>query len=107
MPVPAARGPRHTLCFPCRTAIDRTGPPLYFSAMAKLAIIKLPDPILRKVSAPVERVDNEVRKLAADMLETMYAAPGVAWPPCRWAYRAASSCSTRPRARTNRRARSS
>ena len=45
--------------------------------MAKLAIIKLPDPILRKVSAPVERVDNEVRKLAADMLETMYAAPGV------------------------------
>jgi peptide deformylase len=45
--------------------------------MAKLAIIKLPDPILRKVSAPVERVDNEVRKLVADMLETMYAAPGV------------------------------
>jgi peptide deformylase len=45
--------------------------------MAKLAIIKLPDPILRKVSAPVERVDNELRKLADDMLETMYAAPGV------------------------------
>ena len=45
--------------------------------MAKLAIITLPDPILRKVSAPVERVDEEVRKLADDMLETMYAAPGV------------------------------
>ena len=45
--------------------------------MAKLPIIKLPDPILRKVSAPVQRVDEEVRKLADDMLETMYAAPGV------------------------------
>jgi peptide deformylase len=45
--------------------------------MAKRAIITLPDPILRKVSAPVERIDEEVRKLAEDMLETMYAAPGV------------------------------
>ena len=45
--------------------------------MAKLAIITLPDPILRKASAPVERVDEDLRKLADDMLETMYAAPGV------------------------------
>ena len=45
--------------------------------MAKLAIITLPDPLLRKASAPVERVDEQVRKLAADMLETMYARPGV------------------------------
>ena len=45
--------------------------------MAKRPIITLPDPILRKVSAPVERIDAEVRKLAEDMLETMYAAPGV------------------------------
>jgi peptide deformylase len=45
--------------------------------MAKLAIIKLPDPILRKVSAPVEHIDEQVRKLAGDMLDTMYAAPGV------------------------------
>ena len=45
--------------------------------MAKLQIITLPDPILRKVSAPVERIDEEVLKLADDMLETMYAAPGV------------------------------
>ena len=64
--------------------------------MAKLPIITLPDPILRKVSAPVERVDAEVRKLADDMLETMYAAPGVgprrraggrAAPPDRARYR--------------------
>ena len=72
---PGRKGTR--LCFPCRTAIDRTGPPSYLSAMAKLAIINLPDAILRKVSAPVERVDNELRRLADDMLETMYAAPGV------------------------------
>jgi peptide deformylase len=45
--------------------------------MAKLAIITLPDPVLRKVSAPVERIDAELRKLADDMLATMYAAPGV------------------------------
>lgn len=45
--------------------------------MAKLPIVTLPDPILRKLSAPVERVDDELRQLMDDMLETMYAAPGV------------------------------
>ncbi|MBX9588969.1 MAG: peptide deformylase [Hyphomonadaceae bacterium] len=40
-------------------------------------IITLPDPLLRTVSAPLERIDEAVRTLAADMLETMYAAPGV------------------------------
>jgi peptide deformylase len=45
--------------------------------MAKLAIITLPDPILRKTSLPLERIDAGVRTLADDMLETMYAAPGV------------------------------
>ena len=45
--------------------------------MAKLEIITFPDPLLRKASAPVERVDAELLKLADDMLETMYAAPGV------------------------------
>lgn len=45
--------------------------------MAILPIVKLPDPVLRKKSAPVERVDNDLRKLAEDMLETMYDAPGV------------------------------
>jgi peptide deformylase len=45
--------------------------------MAKLPIITLPDPVLRKVSTPVERVDRELVRLADDMLETMYAAPGV------------------------------
>lgn len=45
--------------------------------MTILPIITLPDPLLRKVSAPIERIDQDVRKLAADMLETMYEAPGV------------------------------
>jgi peptide deformylase len=45
--------------------------------MAVLPIITLPDPLLRKPSAPIERIDDEVRTLAADMLETMYAAPGI------------------------------
>jgi peptide deformylase len=45
--------------------------------MAILPIITLADPLLRKASARVERVDDELRGLAGDMLETMYAAPGV------------------------------
>lgn len=45
--------------------------------MSKLPIIVLPDPILRSTSAPVERVDASLLKLADDMLETMYAAPGI------------------------------
>jgi peptide deformylase len=40
-------------------------------------LIILPDPILRQVSKPIETVDGEVRKLADDMLETMYDAPGI------------------------------
>jgi peptide deformylase len=46
-------------------------------AMAILPIITLPDPRLRKVSQPVERVDAEIRKLLDDMLETIYEAPGI------------------------------
>lgn len=40
-------------------------------------IVILPDPILRKASAPVPRVDAETRRLWDDMLETMYKAPGI------------------------------
>ena len=40
-------------------------------------LIILPDPLLRDVSNPVERVDAEILKLADDMLETMYEAPGI------------------------------
>jgi len=40
-------------------------------------IIKLPDPRLRLVAKPVQRISDEIRGLVADMLETMYAAPGI------------------------------
>lgn len=45
--------------------------------MAKLEIIKVPDPLLREISEPIAQVDDATRRLADDMLETMYAAPGV------------------------------
>jgi peptide deformylase len=37
----------------------------------------LPDPVLRKRAARIENVDDEIRILAADMLDTMYAAAGI------------------------------
>lgn len=40
-------------------------------------LIILPDRILRKVSKPIERIDQPLQKLADDMLETMYEAPGI------------------------------
>ena len=40
-------------------------------------IIQLPDKRLRRVSEPVAKIDAEVKKLVADMFETMYEAPGV------------------------------
>ena len=45
--------------------------------MSKLEIITVPDPLLREISAPIERIDDDVRQLMDDMLETMYDAPGV------------------------------
>src|SRR6202000_1182325 len=45
--------------------------------MAIREIIVLPDKQLRLVSQPVEKVTAEIRKLADDMFETMYDAPGI------------------------------
>ncbi|HUU66481.1 MAG TPA: peptide deformylase [Methyloceanibacter sp.] len=45
--------------------------------MAIHPIITIPDPVLRKEAAPVERVDDDLRRLMDDMLATMYDAPGV------------------------------
>jgi peptide deformylase len=45
--------------------------------MAKLEILEFPDPRLRTVAKPVEKVDDELRNLIDDMFETMYAAPGI------------------------------
>jgi peptide deformylase len=45
--------------------------------MSQKKIVIEPDPILRKKSETLEKVDNELRVLLDDMLETMYAAPGI------------------------------
>ena len=45
--------------------------------MAKLDILRYPDPRLHKVARPVEAVDDRIRRLVDDMLETMYGAEGV------------------------------
>ena len=45
--------------------------------MAILNILQFPDPRLRNVARPVDQVDDAIRKFADDLLETMYAAPGI------------------------------
>ena len=45
--------------------------------MAILKILQYPDERLHKIARKVEHVDEAIRKLARDMAETMYAAPGV------------------------------
>ncbi len=58
---PPLKGRGGATKFPHGTATDR----------------RSPDPRLRQISSPVEKVDDEVRALVADMFETMYAAPGI------------------------------
>lgn len=57
--------------------IDPLSGVTYLTAMAKLPIITLPDPLLRETSKAVETIDADLQRLIDDMLETMYAAPGV------------------------------
>lgn len=45
--------------------------------MAIRPILSIPDPVLREKSTPIAKVDDGVRALAADMLDTMYDAPGI------------------------------
>ena len=45
--------------------------------MTVLTVLHYPDPRLHKVAKPVAVVDERVRKIVADMAQTMYAAPGV------------------------------
>ncbi len=45
--------------------------------MAKLTILEYPDPRLRTRAAPITRFDAALKQRIADMLETMYAAPGI------------------------------
>ena len=45
--------------------------------MPLLPILRFPDPRLKTVAAPVEKIDDGIRRLARDMAETMYEAPGI------------------------------
>jgi peptide deformylase len=45
--------------------------------MAKREILVLPDARLRAIAEPIAKVDAEIKKLAKDMLDTMYDAPGI------------------------------
>jgi peptide deformylase len=51
--------------------------PITLNIMALLSILNYPDKRLNKVAKPVATVDDRIRKLVADMAETMYAAPGI------------------------------
>jgi peptide deformylase len=62
---------------PNRAAVDPEAGKPYLEVMAIRPIVTLPDAILRTVSRPVERVDDDLRRLLDDMLETMYDAPGI------------------------------
>jgi peptide deformylase len=61
-----------------RREIDDAPRSAYVSAtMTTKPLVLLPDPILRRQSKPIERVDDDLRRFADDMLETMYDAPGI------------------------------
>ena len=45
--------------------------------MAVLSILKFPDARLRSIAQPIQQVDAPIRQLAADMIDTMYAAAGI------------------------------
>ncbi len=49
----------------------------YIAAMAIREILTVPHPVLKEVSKPVDTVDDALRALMDDMLETMYDAPGI------------------------------
>ena len=60
-----------------RGPIDRFRATAYIARMALRDILIIPDKRLRLVSEPVKKIDAEVKKLVADMFETMYEAPGI------------------------------
>lgn len=65
-------------CTARRTAnLERGGAWDYLSGMAVRDILTVPDPRLKLVSKPVAGVDDDLRALMDDMVETMYAADGI------------------------------
>lgn len=45
--------------------------------MSLLPIIKVPDPVLKEIARPIEKITAAIKEQAADMIETMYDAPGI------------------------------
>ena len=67
-------------CKPLQTGVVRCPQrrtPSRVLTMAKLSILRYPDPRLHTVAKPIAAVDDRIRALADDMLETMYDAEGV------------------------------
>ena len=62
--------------------------------MSRLEILRFPDSRLRRRAEPVRVVDDEVRRLIDDMLETMYDAPGIGLSALRSILQGALSPST-------------
>jgi peptide deformylase len=60
-----------------REARERNHPAAIEPLMALRTILEFPDPRLRTRAEPVTRFDSELHRLIDDMLETMYAAPGI------------------------------
>jgi len=60
-----------------RHRLDPSRGSSYLLGMAVRPILTVPDPVLKQVSTPVETVDDALRALMDDMLDTMYAAPGI------------------------------
>ncbi|MFH1135725.1 MAG: peptide deformylase [Pseudomonadota bacterium] len=54
--------------------------------MAVLSILTYPDPALKEIARPVDKISDEIKKLAEDMVQTMYEAPGsgLAAPQVGW-----------------------
>ena len=74
VPVPGPKAPSSK----SQRMLTRTEPNLISALqMAIRPILTIPDPLLRKQAKPIERVDDELRRLMDDMLATMYDAPGI------------------------------
>jgi peptide deformylase len=57
--------------------VDARAADPYFTAMAILPILEVPDPRLKIISSPVTEFNDELKQLVEDMFETMYDAPGI------------------------------
>jgi len=60
-----------------RSFLDRLAANLYLSRMSIRPILTAPDPRLSAISEPVARVNDEIRELVDDMLDSMYAEDGI------------------------------